>query len=85
MKKTILYVAALLALAACSKEKPLLVEEEASIDASRIVFNIKVENGHESKGVKTAWETGDVVYAFFEDNRAKMATTTKIMTMPNCQ
>ncbi len=76
MKKTILYAAAVLALAACSKEEPLLVEEEASIDASRIVFNIKVENGHESKGVKTAWETGDVVYAFFEDNSTQYVKMT---------
>lgn len=76
MKKTILYAAAVLFLAACSKEKPLLVEEEASIDASRIVFNIKVENGHESKGVKTAWETGDVVYAFFEDNSTQYVKMT---------
>ena len=76
MKKTILYAAAVLFLAACSKEEPLLVEEEASIDASRIVFNIKVENGHESKGVKTAWETGDVVYAFFEDNSTQYVKMT---------
>ena len=76
MKKTLLYAAAVLALAACSKEEPLLVEEEASIDASRIVFNIKVENGHESKGVKTAWETGDVIYAFFEDNSTQYVKMT---------
>lgn len=76
MKRTLLYAAAVLALAACSKEEPLLVEEEASIDASRIVFNIKVENGHESKGVKTAWETGDVVYAFFEDNSTQYVKMT---------
>ena len=76
MKKTILYAAAVLFLAACSKEEPLLVEEEASIDASRIVFNIKVENGHESKGVKTAWETGDVIYAFFEDNSTQYVKMT---------
>ena len=76
MKKTILFAAAVLAFAACSKEEPLLVEEEASIDASRVVFNIKVENGHESKGVKTAWETGDVVYAFFEDNSTQYVKMT---------
>ena len=76
MKKTILFAAAVLALAACSKESP--VKEEGAIDASKIVFDIKVENadGDATKAVKTAWESGDVVYAFFEDNTTQYVKMT---------
>lgn len=66
MKKFLLFAVAALALAACAKEAPF--KEEGAIDASKIVFNIKVENANATKGVKTAWESGDVVYAFFENN-----------------
>lgn len=66
MKKTLLLAAAVLALAACTKETP--VKEEGIIDASKLVFDIEVRNGNDTKGVKTAWENGDVVYVFFEDN-----------------
>ncbi|MBR4979999.1 MAG: lipoprotein, partial [Bacteroidales bacterium] len=38
MKKILLFAAAVLALAACSKESP--VKEEGIIDASKIVFKI---------------------------------------------
>ena len=71
MKKTILFAAAVLALAACSKETP--VKEEGAIDASKIVFNIDVQNAdaQATKGIKTAWEDGDDVYVFFEDNITK--------------
>ena len=65
MKKTLLLAAAVLALAACAKETP--VKEEGIIDASKLVFDIEVLNGNDTKGVKTAWENGDVVYVFFED------------------
>lgn len=66
MKKTLLFAAAVLALAACSKES--LVKEDGVIDASKIVFNIQVENADATKGIKTAWESGDVIYLFFEDS-----------------
>ena len=66
MKKILLFAVAALTLAACAKEVPL--KEEGAIDASKIVFNIKVENADATKGVKTVWESGDVVYAFFEGN-----------------
>ena len=68
VKKTLLFAAAVLALAACSKESP--VKEEGDIDASKIVFNIDVQNAdaQATKGIKTAWEAGDDVYVFFEDN-----------------
>ena len=54
--------AAILALAACSKESPLApdndIVRENGIDASELVFNISVENGDaaQTKGVKSAWE-----------------------------
>ena len=76
MKKTLLFAAAFLALAACSKESP--VKEEGAIDASRIVFNIDVQNAdaQATKGIKTAWEAGDDVYVFFEDNTTKYVKMT---------
>ena len=76
MKKTLLFAAAVLALAACSKESP--VKEEGTIDASKIVFNIDVQNAdaQATKGIKTAWEAGDDVYVFFEDNITKYVKMT---------
>ena len=74
MKKTLLFAAAILALAACSKENT--VKEEGPIDASKIVFNIQVENADATKAVKTTWESGDVVYAFFEDNTTQYVKMT---------
>ncbi|MBR5907874.1 MAG: hypothetical protein IKZ50_05745 [Bacteroidales bacterium] len=74
MKKILLFAAAVLALAACSKESP--VKEEGIIDASKIVFKIDVRNANDTKGVKTAWEDGDVVYAFFEDNTTQYVKMT---------
>ena len=76
MKKTLLFAAAVLALAACSKESP--VKEEGDIDASKIVFNIDVQNAdaQATKGIKTAWEAGDDVYVFFEDNITKYVKMT---------
>ena len=74
MKKTLLFAAAILALAACSKENT--VKEEGPIDASKIVFNIQVENADATKAVKTTWESGDVVYAFFEGNTTQYVKMT---------
>ena len=74
MKKTLLFAAAVLALAACSKESP--VKEEGAIDASKLVFNIDVRYGNDTKGVKTAWEDGDDVYVFFEDNTTQYVKMT---------
>ena len=74
MKKTLLFVAAVIALAACSKENP--VKEDGPIDASKIVFNIQVENADATKAVKTAWESGDVVYVFFEGNTTQYVKMT---------
>lgn len=66
MKKTLLFAVTILALFACSKESSM--KEEGAIDASKIVFDIKVENADATKGVKTEWQNGEVVYVFFEDN-----------------
>lgn len=74
MKKTLLFAAAVLALVACSKEN--VVKEEGPIDASKIVFNIQVENADATKAVKTTWENGDVVYAFFEGNSSQYVKMT---------
>ena len=74
MKKTLLFAAAVLALAACSKENP--VSEEGPIDASKIVFDIKLENADATKAVKTVWEEDDEVYLFFEDNTAQYVIMT---------
>ncbi len=75
MKKTLLFAAAALALAACSKETPV---KDGAIDASKIVFNIDVQNAdaQATKGIKTAWEAGDDVYVFFEDNITKYVKMT---------
>ena len=69
MKKHLwIAVAAVLALAACTKENPA---PETGIDASKVVFNITVNrlDAPSTKGIKTDWETGDVVYLFFENNK----------------
>lgn len=77
MKKTFLFAAAtLVALAACTKESPVPVKEEGAIDASKLVFNIDAQNGDATKGVKTAWENGDDVYVFFEDNTTQYVKMT---------
>lgn len=75
MKKTLLFAMAVLALAACSKEN--LEKEDGIIDASKLVFNIDVQNANATtKGVKTVWENGDDVYVFFEDNTTQYVKMT---------
>ena len=73
MKKTMIFLSALFALVACNKETPV---KESAIDPSKIVFNINVENGEATKGVKTVWEDGDDVYVFFEDNTTQYVKMT---------
>lgn len=75
MKKTILFTAAVLAFAACAKdfeESP--ITNDGSIDASKLVFNITVDSP--TKAMKTAWESGDDVYVFFEDNTTQYVKMT---------
>lgn len=75
MKKILLF-AAVLSFAACTKENEVI--KDGAIDASKIIFNIDVKNAdtQETKGVKTAWENGDVVYVFFEDNTTQYVKMT---------
>ena len=73
MKKLLLFAAAIIALTACSKES---LVKDGTIDPSKIVFNINVKNANDTKGIKTAWENGDVVYAFFEDNTTQYVKMT---------
>ena len=73
MKKALLIMSAVFALVACNKENPV---KESAIDPSKIVFNINVENADATKAVKTTWESGDVVYAFFEGNTTQYVKMT---------
>jgi len=68
MKRAFIFAIAVFVLVACNKENNVI--ENDYIDASKIVFNIRVSNADatDTKGVKTAWENGDDVYVFFEDN-----------------
>ena len=96
MKKTVLFAAALLAFAACSKESLIVMDNETArenetapengIDASEVVFNISVENGDaaQTKGVKTAWEDGDAIYLFFEGNTTQYVRMRFDGTSWNC-
>jgi len=80
MKKAIIILSTLLALVACVKETP--TEESTamgkSIDASKVVFDITVKKADTpvTKGIKTSWETGDLVYVFFEDNTSQYVKMT---------
>ncbi len=75
MKKTMIILSALLALVACNKEMP---QNEGVIDPSKVVFNINVQTADDAatKGVKTGWVNGDVVYVFFEDNTTQYVKMT---------
>ena len=75
MKKTILFMAAVLAFAACSEDfKEIPIANYSFIEASKLVFNITVDSPN--KAVKTAWESGDDVYVFFEDNTTQYVKMT---------
>lgn len=90
MKKTIIILSALLALVGCSNFNFEISQNSQEsqnsqnpqnvrvIDASKVVFNIKVDKINEpsTKGVKTAWEDGDVVYLFFEGNTTQYVKMT---------
>ena len=72
MKKAIIILSALLTLVACNTEIiEIETETETTIDASKVVFKINVNKSVEvaTKGVKADWESGDVVYLFFEAER----------------
>ena len=43
-----------------------VIMEPNKIDASKLVFNINVQNGNDTKGVKTAWENGLYFWGILE-------------------
>ena len=71
MKKSVLILcAAVLALMSCNKElTPNEVKQGGPID---VVFNLSATHpdGADTKAVKPAWETGDVVFVFFSEQTA---------------
>ena len=73
MKKTMIVLSAVLALVACNKVTPD-TENNGTIDASKLVFDITITNADATKAVKDGWKTGDKVYLFFEDNTSAYVT-----------
>lgn len=66
MKKLFITLsAAVFALVACNKETPVVENEPA--EATKLAFNFQVNHPDDTKAVKTAWESGDKIYVFFED------------------
>ncbi|MBO7118163.1 MAG: hypothetical protein J6V81_05755, partial [Bacteroidales bacterium] len=61
MKKTVIILSTVLALVACNKE----TVEQKSI--SQYTYEITITRADDTKAVKSAWESGDVVYVFFSD------------------
>ena len=76
--KKIIFLTALVALAACQKENVVPEiepvpeperETQAETTATPIVFDLSADysdGGPATKAVKTGWEDGDVIYVFFE-------------------
>lgn len=56
--------AALFAIVGCNKETPVV--ENEPVEATKLAFNFQVNHPDDTKAVKTAWETGDKIYVFFE-------------------
>lgn len=75
MKKTMIVLSAVFALIACNKVTPD-VKNNGAIDASKLVFDITINNASDTKAVKSGWKTGDKVYLFFEDNTDAYVTMT---------
>lgn len=75
MKKTMIVLSAVLALVACNKVAPE-TENNGTIDASKLVFDITITNADATKAVKDGWKTGDKVYLFFEGNTDAYVTMT---------
>ena len=67
MKKTVfIWIAILLAFCACRKEVPPTGEGK-TYDLSQLQFNLTIERGSDTKGVRQSWQDGDVVFIFFEN------------------
>ena len=65
-KKLFVIFAALFALCACQKFS-LPAEESRTYDLSRLRFELTLEQGTATKGVRTGWQSGDKVFIFFEN------------------
>lgn len=65
MKKVMILLSAVLALVACNKETPS-VQNDGTIDASKVVFDLTINYADDTKAVKSGWTSGDKVYLFFE-------------------
>ena len=63
MRKAILVLCTVCALAACNKEN----FHDGTVNASDVVFDFCVNNLDDTKAVKSGWEDGDCVFIFFED------------------
>lgn len=69
MKKSLLILcAAALALVSCNKE--LTPSAQGTQEPMQVVFKLSATHPDETKTVKTAWETDDVVFVFFSEQTA---------------
>lgn len=69
MKKTALIICAgLMALVSCNKE--IVSPDQGVQEATPVVFKLSATHPDDTKAVKTAWETGDVVFVFFSTQAA---------------
>ena len=68
MKSKLFLLALVAGMAACSTQDPYMGEEPTVEPRYVFDFTVQVEGEPSTKGVKTDWESGDVVYVFFQDN-----------------
>jgi hypothetical protein len=76
MKKTVFtFFAALLAFCACQEAEPT-VQEVKTYDITKLRFNLSIERDIPTKGVRSGWLDGDVVFVFFENVTSAYLTVT---------
>ena len=78
----LLAVATALSCAKINEQETVEPEEKPAAEKTegRIVFNIQVNQAEgQTKAVKSGWETGDVVYVFF--NNVTISDTPKYATL----
>ena len=59
MKKTMIVLSAIFALMSCNKVAPE-TETSGAIDASKLIFDITINNANDTKAVKDGWKTGAI-------------------------
>ena len=76
MKKTVfIWMAILLTFCACRKEiSP--AGEGKTYELSQLQFNLTIEQGSDTKGVRTGWNNGDKVFIFIEGISSAYLTVT---------